>query len=234
MWDDDDDENLGAMEQGLVEVCAVSCPSSRTACDEQDRADVAASREFFAGDLVRFVHPMLRRTATAHGYGLVAQGDVTSRTCLLTAVVFAAGTTRRERLAGVLAKRNDPNYKRFLAMACVEGLCRNEVTPSLLKKHSEVDAAEIARLMDIIGTNDHGPGLWIETAAANHSCDNNARLRFSPDQREMSIVTIKPVLLGDEVTFCYLEQKLHRESRRRMLKKGWGFDCACRLCASGK
>lgn len=162
----------------------------------------------------------------------------------------ASGSDERLRVVLVVLQR----------LAHVEGICAAELTPSLLEALSQkysrgfrqscmlfagalglADGAEaeelacftalVRRLMDTLGTNDHGKGLWIEAAFANHSCNPNARYVYSGN--ELQVVTWRPISEGEEIVVSYLGKKLTRTARRIAIKRGWGFDCTCSLCESG-
>ncbi len=171
---------------------------------------------------------MFRRLAIpGRGFGLVVKSSIQPRTLLLTSRVFVPGKTRRERLAALLNKRQDPNFTRVLNMARVEGICRAETTPALLAKHPAVPPDEIFVLMDILGTNDHGigslpcferarerkkgrerktwmfylgPGFWIEPTSCNHSCQPNSRFHLGSEEL-LSIVTTKSLRSGEVKMF---------------------------------
>jgi hypothetical protein len=192
---------------------------------------------FFQGTLVRLVHASLtRRFDDGCGWGMHLHEDcepVPPGTALLSSAAFVQGKERRDRLAKVLARRDtDPNnFSKMLRMARVDGICSAEISQNTCQKHGQVPKAEIMTIMDILGTNDHGPGLWIEVAGANHSCSPNSR--FVRDGDVLSIVTLREVKPGTEIVCNDLpKRKMTRTQRRLLLKKGWGFDCQCALCES--
>jgi len=193
----------------------------------------ALTEEFVAGSLVQEHHRALkRREIPDKGRGLVLTASVAPGTVLLRSAAFVSGRTRRERLSNVLAQRKSQpaNFERMMAMAQMPGICHGECNESLFIAHAEVDREEIYKIMDILGTNDHGPGFWIEPAGANHSCDSNSRLHINKKNSELSIIATRPLAAEEEVTVSYLNKKMNRTSRRITLKKGWGFDCDCAKC----
>ena len=192
--------------------------------------------QFVSGSLVKMHHPALeRREIPGKGKGLVVTEKVASGTVLLTGAAFVSGKTRRERLSNVLAQRRAQpiNFERMMAMAQMPGICKGECNESLFRAHGDVSREEIYKIMDILGTNDHGPGFWIEPAGANHSCDPNSRLHINKPKLELSIITTRALAPEEEVTVSYLNKKMNRTSRRITLKKGWGFDCDCTKCQAG-
>ena len=117
--------------------------------------------EYFCGRLVETVHLGLSRAELpGRGFGFLAREAIAPRTTILTCKVFAPGKTRRGRLHSVLARRNDPDFEKMMQMSRTEGLCRQEVNYSLLEKHNDVARKDLEYIMDIIGTNDHGPGFF--------------------------------------------------------------------------
>ena len=209
-------------------------PSSSSAAQyENDDKSDTLTQHFLSGELVRFHHAALRRKSIpGKGNGLVVSEAVPAGTLLLVGAAFVQGETRRDRLSKVLAQRKASamNFQRMMSMAAVEGICSAECNESLFQQHRDVDRDEILRIMDILGTNDHGPAFWIEPAGANHSCDSNARFITDRKTLELSIKTTRPLEPGEEVTVSYLNKKMNRTSRRILLKKGWGFDCQCSKC----
>ena len=85
-----------------------------------------------------------------------------------------------------------------------------------------------------------GSGLYPAFALLNHSCEPNAAIEWRHDSAELTIVTIRPIAAGEEVTHCYIQGDavamaggLH--ARRYALKahslaEHGGFVCRCGRC----
>src|SRR5690606_28860596 len=62
----------------------------------------------------------------------------------------------------------------------------------------------------------------------NHSCAPNALLHVNG--AKASVLALKVVHPGDEITVCYVDPDLPVEHRRKELKERWFFDCMCERC----
>ncbi|KAI5808154.1 hypothetical protein DFH27DRAFT_598952 [Peziza echinospora] len=66
-------------------------------------------------------------------------------------------------------------------------------------------------------------------ALINHSCAPNCVLEFCG--REVVVTCIRPVRVGEELTFSYIDEKgKGLEERRRELEERWFFLCRCEKC----
>lgn len=68
-------------------------------------------------------------------------------------------------------------------------------------------------------------------ALFNHSCSPNAVVVFPNGSKEMVVVAIANIEAGQEVLTSYVDVSLPRHMRQTDLKKQYGFDCDCTLCA---
>jgi hypothetical protein len=77
-----------------------------------------------------------------------------------------------------------------------------------------------------------GSGYYPRLAYLNHSCEPSCRLEFSADEaREISLVTLRALEPGEELTFAYQEPLLPDSKARRMsLFFTYGFNCGCTRC----
>ena len=70
--------------------------------------------------------------------------------------------------------------------------------------------------------------------ACNHSCEPNAAISRVSDDNEVTLYSLREIEPGEEITVCYgkpMTQWLPLRMRQNILKRDWGFTCACRKCA---
>ncbi|KAI1328490.1 SET domain-containing protein [Xylariaceae sp. FL0255] len=87
---------------------------------------------------------------------------------------------------------------------------------------------------DLGGTdNDTTVGFGFDPTicAANHSCDPNATLVNL--QPRVELRALKPIKVGDEITFKYTETTAPFSLRQADLKTRYLFDCQCSKCKKG-
>ncbi len=113
---------------------------------------------------------------------------------------------------------------------------------------------KIAHLYDLVSTNNTlatrqhikmGEGVLIETAAqhgmflclsrVNHAC--NPTIRFEVPMHDpvdhdpiIRVYTTRPVAVGDELTFDYLDKYQRTMTKREALEELFDFRCACLTC----
>jgi [histone H3]-lysine4/36 N-trimethyltransferase SMYD len=77
-------------------------------------------------------------------------------------------------------------------------------------------------------------GVAISSSAAmfNASCQPSVGWRLDSDGC-FCIRTLRPVLAGDELTFCYVDPRLPASTRRAKLSESYFFSCDCRACVAG-
>ncbi|KAI0827489.1 SET domain-containing protein [Hypoxylon sp. FL0890] len=109
----------------------------------------------------------------------------------------------------------------------------------LILAHNSVFSADIVE--DVLRTNAFSFALAGEThmalypkvARVNHACRPNAFIRFTPSSLAVSIVALKDIEPGEEISITYVPMGKTREERRAGLLK-WGFNCTCSLCTGSK
>jgi hypothetical protein len=72
-------------------------------------------------------------------------------------------------------------------------------------------------------------GLWVHASYMNHSCVANTMRTFMGDVL-ISRAT-RDIKEGEEVFQQYVPVKSMADMRGKQYKEGWGFECACALCA---
>lgn len=65
-------------------------------------------------------------------------------------------------------------------------------------------------------------------ALMNHSCAPSALLQVNG--AEATVIALKDIHPGDEITVCYVDPDLNVEQRRKELKERWFFECDCKRC----
>ncbi|KAF5538177.1 SET domain-containing protein [Fusarium phyllophilum] len=80
-----------------------------------------------------------------------------------------------------------------------------------------------------------GPGsivgaVYPTICLINHSCLPNSHNNWNSEAGHETIHAIRPIKAGEEITISYGEGG-PSNVRRPMLKKSFGFDCACSLCS---
>ncbi|OTA68672.1 SET domain-containing protein [Hypoxylon sp. EC38] len=98
----------------------------------------------------------------------------------------------------------------------------------LLLARNNVFSADIVE--DVLRTNafsftvagETHMALYPQVARVNHACRPNAFIRFTPSSLAVSIVALKDIEPGEEITLTYVPMGKTREERRAGLLK-WGF-----------
>ncbi|CAM9871958.1 unnamed protein product, partial [Hapterophycus canaliculatus] len=75
-----------------------------------------------------------------------------------------------------------------------------------------------------------GCGLYLEAAAANHSCIPNASQSFQG--KTLSLRCTRPILEGEEITIGIAEIQRPGALRRESLRASYFFECRCERCES--
>lgn len=81
-----------------------------------------------------------------------------------------------------------------------------------------------------LGPNALEGGLFPEASRINHACLPNCQHTWNDNIGEETIHAARRISKGEEITINYLDIGPF-ESRRRSLKKSFGFDCTCELCS---
>ncbi|KAJ6860102.1 histone-lysine N-methyltransferase ATXR2 isoform X1 [Populus alba x Populus x berolinensis] len=97
-------------------------------------------------------------------------------------------------------------------------------------------AENIARqLLDALGDDYsiccQGTAFYPLQSCMNHSCCPNAHAFKRDEDRDgqAAIITLKPILKGEEVTVSYIDEDLPFEDRQALLAD-YGFKCRCNAC----
>lgn len=82
-----------------------------------------------------------------------------------------------------------------------------------------------------VGDDDEpcGTAIFSICCSLNHDCEPNAELVFAEDDNRASVVALRKIMPGEEITLNYLEPKLSLDERRAELLD-YGFVCRCNRC----
>ncbi|KAI1806354.1 SET domain-containing protein [Daldinia bambusicola] len=75
--------------------------------------------------------------------------------------------------------------------------------------------------------------LYPDVSRVNHACRPNSYIRFTPSTLAVSVVALKDIDPGEEITITYVPLGNTKDERREALQK-WGFECTCSLCTASK
>ena len=81
-----------------------------------------------------------------------------------------------------------------------------------------------------LGTDASEGGLFPQASRINHACVPNCQHTWNDNIGEETIHAVRPISKGEEITISYADIGTF-ESRRRHLKRSFGFDCTCELCS---
>ncbi|KAK7018369.1 SET domain-containing protein 5 [Favolaschia claudopus] len=74
-------------------------------------------------------------------------------------------------------------------------------------------------------------GIFLNISRCNHSCGPNARWQWDAASFSLSLVALRPIEAGDEITVAYVPPTISRSERRAQLKSLYNFSCRCEFCA---
>jgi hypothetical protein len=89
------------------------------------------------------------------------------------------------------------------------------------------------RSLDDGGSENFGYGVWPPASYFNHNCAPNTRRQRVG--RTWQFVADRAIRAGEQLCISYISAEqvaMGCKSRMDSLRKTWGFDCACDLCAS--
>lgn len=73
-------------------------------------------------------------------------------------------------------------------------------------------------------------GLFAMASRMNHSCRPNTNNVWDPKAEQMTVVAVRDIEAGEEITSNYIEGFARRDDRRRHLWHLLRFQCCCELC----
>lgn len=80
-----------------------------------------------------------------------------------------------------------------------------------------------------------GTAFFPLQSCMNHSCCPNAKAFKSENDRDgqTTIIALRPIEIGEEVTISYIDEELPYEERQKLLAD-YGFRCKCPKCIEEK
>lgn len=85
-------------------------------------------------------------------------------------------------------------------------------------------------LGDVAGTR----SLFPTVARLNHACVPSTQGNFNTVLGQFTIHALRDIPMNEEITISYLHDEMAlRDARQRSLEAGYGFVCACPICAIG-
>lgn len=185
--------------------------------------------------------------AGAKGFGVFATRPIASGTRIIadrillsidnrdTSVLRAAARLKSEDLNGLLSLSLNTAKQKSLSYlaAAVWGSF-----PSLGSVTQRRD------LLNIFYNNNFalsGPSgkraVFLTVARLNHSCIPNSQgnLNTALPGSQFTIHALREIAEGEEITISYLHDELGiRSVRQKVLKDGYGFECACEICRTSE
>jgi len=73
-----------------------------------------------------------------------------------------------------------------------------------------------------------GSGLYLTSSLLNHDCNSNCQYRFNG--LSMEVYANREIVSGEELTIAYTSCMELSSVRKKKLRDGWNFECACHEC----
>ncbi|KAJ6589442.1 hypothetical protein B0H19DRAFT_921857 [Mycena capillaripes] len=179
----------------------------------------------------------VRKSEGKNGLGMVAAQNippggliVAERPILVVPYIIALQTHPESEFYTALLRRLSPEtVAGFMALANC-------------KLASECDTVEGIMRTNAIAINLNVPdvphpelathrGIFPNISRCNHSCGPNAKWQWDAASFSLSLVALRPIQAGREITVAYLTPTYSRAERRTKLKSMYGFSCRCEFCA---
>lgn len=75
-----------------------------------------------------------------------------------------------------------------------------------------------------------GCAMYGAIARLNHSCSPNCQQTHIPETMEEVLIASRNIKIGDEINDCYIDLRMNKVARLKILKELYGFDCTCSAC----
>lgn len=75
--------------------------------------------------------------------------------------------------------------------------------------------------------------VFARIARINHSCAPNCYSTFNDEAKRQAVRALRAIARGEELHICYTGSQaagMARDARRALLRRRWGFACACAAC----
>lgn len=74
---------------------------------------------------------------------------------------------------------------------------------------------------------------FTEVSRLNHDCAPNLGYYFDTSTLSHKVYAVRDIPAGEELSISYVDVLHDRQTRQRLLKNTWGFDCSCERCGGG-
>ncbi|KAJ7759648.1 hypothetical protein B0H16DRAFT_1313336 [Mycena metata] len=179
----------------------------------------------------------IRQSDPKNGLGMFAARNISAggiivveRPILVAPYLIALESHRESELFTALLRRLSPEtVARFMSLAnckpesecdMVEGIVRTNAIAITLDV-PDVPHPELATHR----------GIFLNISRCNHSCGPNAKWQWDPVTFALSLVALRPIRAGQEITVAYIAPTYSRAERRTQLKSMYNFSCRCEFCA---
>ncbi|KAK4653391.1 SET domain-containing protein 5 [Podospora pseudocomata] len=114
-----------------------------------------------------------------------------------------------------------PSREDFFALSGAEGLLRNskESALAIVGKnafHTKIEDMEFH-------------AVFLDVSRVNHACSPNAAYHFDPLTMRKSLITVRDIHPGEELTIGYVDLTQPSQTRQASLSH-WNFTCSCPRC----
>lgn len=81
-----------------------------------------------------------------------------------------------------------------------------------------------------LGSEADASAIFPIASRINHACIQNAQNTWNEALQRLTIHAVRDIEKGEEITICYLRERVNRGARRRALQKSFSFSCTCQIC----
>jgi len=185
--------------------------------------EALATRGLPGPDAVNDALLAARCVRRSHAVTAIADTAISGKLCELETLTGRLGGTEQEQLEQIA--RVVAAVPRLLP----EGVGGEEAIFDALCRFRNNNFAIVNDLFIPIGA-----GCFPNGAALNHSCMPNCVLTYElhAGREPLQVLRAMEIIAGgDELTHSYVDLALPTWERQSQLREGYGFDCACNLCA---
>ncbi|KAJ7673863.1 hypothetical protein DFH06DRAFT_978817 [Mycena polygramma] len=178
----------------------------------------------------------IRRTEGNTGFGMVATQNISAgglivveRPILVAPYIIALQSHPESDFYNALLRRLSPETAaRFLALANCKPASECDMVEGIMRTNA------IAITLDVpdmphpeLPTH---RAIFPNISRCNHSCGPNSKWLWDADSFSLSLVALRPIQVGEEVTVAYINPTYSCAERRAKLHAMYGFTCNCPFC----
>ena len=133
----------------------------------------------------------------------------------------------------------------YLALPATVARLQGNADAEQARKRLGIWATVVARKLDLKELPGvHGVAIFPDYSMLNHDCDCNVgpdRVHPETGRRDIAmgdrsargtVYALRDIAQGEELLTSYIDPSLPVEDRRLLLRRGYGFDCACATCVA--